>query len=68
MSEETQSPAPKSSWLRTIKMIAWAFVGLRQRSEFEQDIKLNPLHIIVAGLVAALLLVLALVALVNWVV
>lgn len=61
-------PAPKSSWLRTIKMVAWSFIGLRKGSEFEQDIKMNPLHIMAVGIVGAILFVLALVALVNWVV
>lgn len=59
---------PKSSLLRTIKMVAWSFIGLRKRSEFEQDIKMNPLHIVAVGLAGAVLFVLALVALVNWVV
>lgn len=63
-----QPEQPKTSLLRTIKMIAWAFIGLRKRSEFEQDIKMNPLHIVAVGLVGALLFVLALVALVHWVV
>ena len=59
---------PKSSLLRTIKMVAWSFLGLRKGSEFEQDIKMNPLHIVAVGIAGAILFVLALVALVNWVV
>ncbi|MBP6560092.1 MAG: DUF2970 domain-containing protein [Burkholderiaceae bacterium] len=59
---------PKSSLLRTIKMVAWSFIGLRKGSEFEQDIKMNPLHIVAVGIAGAILFVLALVALVNWVV
>ena len=58
---------PKSSLLRTIKMVAWSFIGLRKGSEFEQDIKMNPLHIVAVGIAGAILFVLALVALVNWV-
>ena len=64
----TPVPAPKSSWLRTIKMVAWSFIGLRKGSEFQQDIKMNPLHIMAVGIVGTILFVLALVALVNWVV
>ena len=41
---------PKSSLLRTIKMVAWSFIGLRKGSEFEQDIKMNPLHIVAVGI------------------
>ena len=59
---------PKSSLLRTVKMVAWSFIGLRKGSEFEQDIKMNPLHIVAVGIAGAILFVLALVALVNWVV
>ena len=59
---------PKSSLLRIIKMVAWSFIGLRKGSEFEQDIKMNPLHIVAVGIAGAILFVLALVALVNWVV
>ena len=59
---------PQSSLLRTIKMVAWSFIGLRKGSEFEQDIKMNPLHIVAVGIAGAILFVLALVALVNWVV
>ena len=59
---------PKSSLFRTVKMVAWSFIGLRKGSEFEQDIKMNPLHIMAVGIAGAVVFVLALVALVNWVV
>jgi hypothetical protein len=54
--------------LRTVKAVAWSFIGLRKGSEFEQDVKLNPLHIVAVGIAAAILLVLGLVGLVHWVV
>jgi hypothetical protein len=57
-----------SLW-RTVKAVAWSFVGLRARSEFEQDVqKLNPLHIIAVALLGVFIFVGALVGLVNWVV
>ena len=59
---------PKSSLLRTIKMVAWSFIGLRKGSEFEQDIKMNPLHIVAVGLLAIFMLVIGLIVLVNWIV
>ena len=59
----------KASWLRTIQAVLWSFVGLRKNSEYQQDIeKLNPFHIIGVAIGAALLFVLGLIALVNWVV
>lgn len=57
-----------SLW-RTVKAVAWSFVGLRGSREFDQDVKkLNPLHIVLVGFVGVFVFVGALVALVNWVV
>ena len=57
-----------SVW-RTVKAVLWSFIGLRSRAEFNKDVaQLNPIHLIAVGLVLALLFVLGLLALVNWVV
>jgi amino acid transporter len=66
----TETPSVKSSsFLRTVQAVLWSFVGLRKGSEYQQDLeKLNPFHIIGVGIGAALLFVLGLIALVNWVV
>ena len=59
----------KPSFWRSIRAVAWSFVGLRSRGAFEEDIKnLSPLHIIVVGLVGIFIFVAALVLLVNWMV
>lgn len=59
----------KMSLWRTTKAVAWSFVGLRARGDYEEDIKnLSPIHIIVVGLVGIFVFVVALVLLVNWVV
>ncbi len=51
------------------KAVAWSFFGVRKASDYEKDVsQLNPVHVIVAGIVGAALFVLALVLLVNWVV
>jgi hypothetical protein len=69
MSAPRLAPEHQSNWLRTISAVLWSFVGLRQRSESQQDIeKLNPFHVIGVAFGAALLFVLGLIALVNWVV
>ena len=61
------TPARKASLWRTVKAIAWSFVGLRARGDYEEDVKnLNPLHIIVVGLVGIFVFVAVLVLLVNW--
>lgn len=62
-------PVRQTPWLRTIQAVLWSFAGLRQKSESQQDIeKLNPFHIIGVAIGAAVLFVLGLIALVNWVV
>ena len=59
----------KGSFFRTIRAVAWALIGLRKGSEYQQDLqKINPLHVIAVGLAAVFLLVIGLVAVVNWVV
>jgi amino acid transporter len=69
MSNTPEIPVVKTAWLRTIQAVLWSFVGLRKNAEYHQDIeKLNPFHIIGVAIVAALLFVLGLIALVNWVV
>jgi len=61
------TPRRKSSLWRTVKAIAWSFVGLRARGDYEEDVKnLNPLHIIAVGLVGVFVFVAVLVLLVNW--
>jgi hypothetical protein len=57
------------SFGQTVKAVAWSFLGIRKRSGYEQDVqKLNPVHVIVAGIIGAALFILALVAVVSWVV
>ena len=60
-------PARKMPLLRTVKAIAWSFVGLRARGDYEEDVKnLSPLHIIVTGLAGVFVFVALLVLLANW--
>jgi amino acid transporter len=59
----------KGSLIRTIQAVLWSFIGVRKNSDYQKDIeKLNPFHIMGVGIAAALLFVLGLIALVNWVV
>ena len=61
-----KSPRKPSLW-RTVKAVAWSFVGLRARGDYEEDVKnLSPLHIIAVGLVGIFVFVAVLVLLVNW--
>lgn len=56
-------------FFRTLKTVAWSFIGIRKRSEYEQDLaKVNPLHVILVAVMLVALFVGGLVFLVNWVV
>ncbi|MCH8179911.1 MAG: DUF2970 domain-containing protein [Proteobacteria bacterium] len=64
-----QAVQRKGSFLQTLKAVAWSFFGVRKSSGYAEDVaRINPVHVIVAGLLAALLFVLGLVWLVQWIV
>ena len=55
--------------LRTIKAVAWSFIGIRGKSGYEEDLgKLNPFHVILVALIGVALFVAGLIALVHWIV
>ena len=59
----------KGSIFRTIKAVLWSFVGLRARGDYERDVaQLNPVHIIIVGLVGVFVFVGSLILLATWVV
>jgi hypothetical protein len=58
----------KGSFLRTMKAVAWSFFGVRKGADYEKDVnQLNPVHVVIAGVIGAALLIVALLLLVNWV-
>lgn len=64
-----EAAARPLSFLQTVKAIAWAFFGVRRGADYDNDVaKLNPVHVIIAGLIGALVFVLLLLLLVNWVI
>jgi Protein of unknown function (DUF2970) len=59
----------KGSLSRTVRAVGWSFFGVRKARDLERDAsELNPLHVVIVGVVAAALFVAVLVALVNWVI
>lgn len=59
----------KGSVLGTFKAVLWGFLGVRRSADYQSDVaRLNPIHLIVVGLVVALVFVLTLILIVNWVV
>lgn len=62
----SRAAAPRGSFLRTVKAVAWSFIGIRKNSEYKEDLaRVNPFHIIAVGIAGALLLVVGLIALVH---
>ncbi len=58
----------RSSLWATVKAVLWGFIGVRRRSDFQDDVaRLNPLHLMAVGVAMALLFVFGLILLVNWV-
>ena len=59
----------KGSFVQTMRAVAWSFFGVRKSRDYEHDVaQLNPVHVIIAGVIAAALFVVSLVLLVQWVV
>ena len=57
------------SFWGSLRAVMWSFFGIRKGSEYDKDVsQLNPLHVVVAGVLAAVLFVVGLLLLVNWVV
>lgn len=69
MSAEGENGSPVSNFLRSFKVVAWSFIGIRKQSEFHTDgNSVKPVHVIVVGLLLALLFVLGLITVINLVV
>jgi len=59
--------ARKLNFFQTLKAILWGALGIRKGVGYTDDAaKLNPVHVIVAGIVAAVLFVVTLVLLSQW--
>lgn len=57
------------SALQTMRAVGWSFLGIRRSSGLEDDVqKLNPVHLVIGGLLGAAVFVGAVVLLVRWVV
>ncbi|MBI5925241.1 MAG: DUF2970 domain-containing protein [Aquabacterium sp.] len=70
MTDELRDAAQrKGSFAQTLKAVAWSFFGVRKSKDYAQDVaKINPVHVIVAGVLAAVIFVVGLVFLVRFIV
>ena len=68
-SDSKQPAARKSSLWRSLRTVAWGFLGVRKNSEYREDLAhVNPFHLIIAALLGALFFIGALLLIVRWVV
>jgi len=69
MSDGLDPVRRRGSFLQTLQAVAWSFFGIRRSTDYERDVqRLNPVHVVIAGLVGAALFIVGLVLLVRWVV
>ena len=63
------TPARKTSFLGTLAAVFWSFAGLRSKKDYERDVtSLNPVYVIVAGLLAVAIFIGVLITVVKLVV
>ncbi|OYT89647.1 MAG: hypothetical protein CFE46_04415 [Burkholderiales bacterium PBB6] len=64
-----EAASRKGTFLGTMKAVAWSFFGVRRGADYEKDVsQINPVHLVIAGLLGAAVFVGTLVVLVKWVV
>jgi hypothetical protein len=67
--KQESKPQQYASFLYSMKAVFWSFTGLRRKSDFDNDsAKLNPVHIVIAGLLGVALLITLLITIVKLVV
>jgi hypothetical protein len=63
-----QASARSSSFLQTLGAVLWSFFGVRKSRDHERDMaSLNPVHVIITGVLAGALFVVSLVVLVQFI-
>ncbi len=66
---QVQVTQRKMSFGATMKAVFWSFFGVRKRQDYEKDAaQLNPVHVIIAGLIGALIFIATLILIVKSVV
>ncbi len=52
-----------------MQAVAWSFFGVRKSSDYAKDVsQLNPIHLIVAGVLGAVVFIAVLLTLVNFII
>ena len=64
-----QAVQRRGSFLHTLRAVAWSFFGVRKSRDYEQDVaRLNQVHVIIAGVIGAIVFIGVLVLVVNWII
>ncbi len=67
--EDSKEKQQQASFMYSMKAVIWSFFGLRRKSDFDTDsAKLNPVHIIIAALLAVAMFIGLLITVVKLVV
>jgi hypothetical protein len=57
----------KLNFFQTLKAVLWGFLGVRKGKGYNQDIEhLNPVHLIIVAVIAAVIFVVGLVLVAQW--
>jgi Protein of unknown function (DUF2970) len=66
LADATQRPL---SFAQTMQAVFWSFFGVRRNRDMGADVaRLNPVHLLIGGILGAAVFVLLLVLLVRWVI
>ncbi len=69
MEELKDASKRKASFGATMKAVFWSFFGIRKKSDYEKDAaQLNPVHVVIAGVIGALIFIATLIMIVKAVV
>ncbi|MFP3890157.1 DUF2970 domain-containing protein [uncultured Ralstonia sp.] len=69
MDELKQATKRRASFAQTMKAVFWSFFGVRKGRDHDQDMaQLNPVHVIIAGVLGAVLFIVVLLLIVRAVV
>jgi hypothetical protein len=69
MDDLKEASRRKASFGATIKAVLWSFFGVRKKSDYEKDAQqLNPVHVIIAGIIGAAIFIATLLLIVKSVV
>ncbi|MDR3454878.1 MAG: DUF2970 domain-containing protein [Rhodoferax sp.] len=66
--DKLAEPRKGSLW-HSVKTIGWAFLGIRKKSAYQEDLaKVNPFHVVAVAIGAVVIFVIVLISIVKWVV